>query len=234
MICFHHFYDAFVCMRLKEIKSLVESTCDPAFAVDGVGRIAAWNRGAESLFGLLQTEALGRLCGEVLEGSDACGLVCSENCTVRQAVERHHPMENFDLQVSTIKGRQWCNISILIIDEEQSPDPFAVHIVRSIDLRKRLELMVQDFIVSETAISPIEALAIVSGTRAPARSADLSDRELEVLRLLARGESTAGIATALHLSRATVNNHIQHAMKKLDAHSRLEAIRRAEQAGLIS
>jgi PAS domain S-box-containing protein len=234
MMRLHHFYDVFVGMRLREIKSLVDSTCDPAFAVDGGGRIAAWNRGAEKLFGLPVEEAMGRLCGHVLEGSDACGLVCSENCTVRQAVERRHPMENFDLQVTTIKGRQWCNVSVLIIDEEQSLDPFAVHIVRSIDLRKRLELMVQDFIVSETAIQPAEALAIVAGTRAPARSADLSVRELEILRLLAYGESTEAIASRLHLSRSTVNNHIQHCMKKLDAHSRLEAIRRAEQAGLIA
>ena len=221
-------------MRLKEIRSLVESTSDPAFAVDGEGRIAAWNQGAEKLFGLPVEEAVGRLCGTVLEGSDACGAVCSENCTVRQAVERRHPMENFDLQVSTIKGRQWCNVSVLIIDEEQSPDPFAIHIVRSIDLRKRLEMMVQDFIVSETAIPAVEALALVSGTRASARSADLTAREIEILRLLARGESTVAIASALHLSRATVNNHIQRTMKKLDAHSRLEAIRRAEQAGLIA
>ena len=37
----------------------------------------------------------------------------------------------------------------------------------------------------------------------------------------------------IHISRTTVNNHIQHILGKLNAHTRLEAIRRAEHAGLI-
>ncbi|MCC6328799.1 MAG: response regulator transcription factor, partial [Acidobacteria bacterium] len=37
----------------------------------------------------------------------------------------------------------------------------------------------------------------------------------------------------LHISRNTVDNHIQHILKKLNAHSRLEAVRRAELSGLI-
>ncbi|RMG50565.1 MAG: DNA-binding response regulator [Acidobacteria bacterium] len=45
--------------------------------------------------------------------------------------------------------------------------------------------------------------------------------------------TTADIADRLCISRTTVNNHIQHILRKLNAHSRLEAIRRAERAGLI-
>jgi DNA-binding NarL/FixJ family response regulator len=56
---------------------------------------------------------------------------------------------------------------------------------------------------------------------------------LEVLRLLAKGETTESIADQLSISRTTVNNHIQHILHKLNAHTRLEAIRRAEHAGLI-
>jgi DNA-binding NarL/FixJ family response regulator len=41
------------------------------------------------------------------------------------------------------------------------------------------------------------------------------------------------VADQLHLSRTTINNHVQHILRKLDAHSRLEAIRRAEHARLI-
>jgi DNA-binding CsgD family transcriptional regulator len=55
----------------------------------------------------------------------------------------------------------------------------------------------------------------------------------EILRLLARGATTTTIAQQLHVSRTTVNNHVQHILRKLDAHSRLEAIRRAEHAGLL-
>jgi DNA-binding CsgD family transcriptional regulator len=41
------------------------------------------------------------------------------------------------------------------------------------------------------------------------------------------------IAKQLQISPTTVNNHIQHILKKLNAHTRLEALRRAERAGLI-
>jgi DNA-binding NarL/FixJ family response regulator len=50
---------------------------------------------------------------------------------------------------------------------------------------------------------------------------------------LAKGVTTAAIAERLGISRTTVNNHVQHILHKLNAHSRLEAIRRAEHAGLI-
>lgn len=61
--------------------------------------IAAWNAGAERLFGRSLGEALGQPCGGILRGDDECGPVCSENCTARQAVEKRHAVENFDLQV---------------------------------------------------------------------------------------------------------------------------------------
>jgi PAS domain S-box-containing protein len=38
---------------------IVNSTADPAFATDAEGRIIAWNRGAESLFGYPQSRAVG-------------------------------------------------------------------------------------------------------------------------------------------------------------------------------
>jgi DNA-binding CsgD family transcriptional regulator len=56
---------------------------------------------------------------------------------------------------------------------------------------------------------------------------------MEVLKRLAKGNSTRTIANQLNISSATVNNHIKHILTKLDAHTRLEAIRHAENAGMI-
>lgn len=61
----------------------------------------------------------------------------------------------------------------------------------------------------------------------------LSDREVEVLEMLALGRSSAEIAEELVLSLHTVRNHIQRILRKLGAHNRLEAVARAKQAGLI-
>src|SRR5688572_32204104 len=50
-----------------------------------------------------------------------------------------------------------------------------------------------------------------------------SRREIEVLRLVAAGGRTKTVADALHVSPATVRNHVQNILGKLGAHNRLEA-----------
>ena len=135
--------------------------------------------------------------------------------------------------MNTAGGRQWCNVSVLVAENGTSTNPYALHIIRKIDLRKRLEILVRDFVVSKINVPAEEAVAMISSTRATAREAELTDRELEILRLLGKGSTTSGVADQLHISRTTVNNHIQHILHKLDSHTRLEAIRRAEHAGLI-
>jgi len=220
-------------MRLEEIRRMAESTADPAFVVDAEGVVVAWNQAAEVLFALPASEAVGRSCGSIVRGTDECGAVCSQACTVRQAMERQHQISNFDLEVETATGRQWCNASVLVAENGGLASRFAVHIMRPIDLRKRLEMLVRDFVVSRTSVPPEEAIALIASSRTAARDTQLSNRELEILRLLGKGTSTPKIAGDLHISRATVNNHVQHIMRKLDAHTRLEAIRRAEHAGLI-
>ena len=52
----------------------------------------------------------------------------------------------------------------------------------------------------------------------------LTPRENEILRLLTEGLDGAAIAQTLFLSPATVRNHIQHILKKLEVHSRTEAV----------
>jgi len=63
---------------------------------------------------------------------------------------------------------------------------------------------------------------------------ELSERELEVLRLLATGLATESIAADLHLSVHTVRNHIRHILEKIGAHSRLEAVAVATHEGIIA
>lgn len=62
---------------------------------------------------------------------------------------------------------------------------------------------------------------------------DLTERELEILRLVARGRSNREIATELHLSVNTVRNYVQTILRKLNAHSKLEAVSVAVREGVI-
>jgi DNA-binding NarL/FixJ family response regulator len=67
----------------------------------------------------------------------------------------------------------------------------------------------------------------------PRGRAELSARELEVLRLLAAGHSTTAVASELGLSVHTTRNHVRNLMTKLGAHSRLDAVVIAARSGLI-
>ncbi len=61
----------------------------------------------------------------------------------------------------------------------------------------------------------------------------LSERELEVLRLMARGASNQMIAQQLVITVGTVKSHINHILGKLEAHNRTEAVARARELGLL-
>lgn len=79
-----------------------------------------------------------------------------------------------------------------------------------------------------TAIDPeLAAEAIRDGVN------PLTDREVDILRLVGEGLGTAGIAARLHLSPGTVRNYLSNAMLKLDAQSRSVAFARAEAKGWL-
>jgi DNA-binding NarL/FixJ family response regulator len=61
----------------------------------------------------------------------------------------------------------------------------------------------------------------------------LTPRELEVLLLVARGETDQGIADRLFLSRRTVNSHVSNILAKLDVPSRTAAVIAAARIGLL-
>jgi DNA-binding NarL/FixJ family response regulator len=69
--------------------------------------------------------------------------------------------------------------------------------------------------------------------RGPGRVGELSDRELDVLRRMARGATNGEIAAALHLSEATVKSHVRSVFTKLDARDRAAAIVAAYDAGVV-
>jgi DNA-binding NarL/FixJ family response regulator len=90
-------------------------------------------------------------------------------------------------------------------------------------------------------VDPDELLARVRKYAAPEKplpegeiaGADLTKRELEILRLLAEGLTQGEIAQALVISEKTVATHIQHVLEKLGVHSRAQAVALAHRSGLM-
>jgi two-component system response regulator DevR len=87
-------------------------------------------------------------------------------------------------------------------------------------------------LAGESVIDPRAAASLLS-SRGGAQQSTLSSQELKVLRLVAEGLTNPEIGTRLYLSRHTVKEYVSHAMHKLEAGNRIEAVRKATALGLI-
>jgi DNA-binding NarL/FixJ family response regulator len=84
-----------------------------------------------------------------------------------------------------------------------------------------------------TVLAPGLAAALARGVQRGRDVPRLSARELEVLTLVAEGESNPGIARRLHIAEATVKSHLLHVFEKLEVSDRTRAVTRAMELGLL-
>ncbi|UCH58280.1 MAG: response regulator transcription factor [Anaerolineales bacterium] len=84
----------------------------------------------------------------------------------------------------------------------------------------------------ESVLTPTVATRLLERMRAPAEE-NLSEREREVLQLVAEGASNSEIASHLHISQATVKSHLIHVFGKLGVSDRTAAVTVALQRGIL-
>jgi DNA-binding NarL/FixJ family response regulator len=95
--------------------------------------------------------------------------------------------------------------------------------------------------VGESLVSPVIAAKVLQRVRASSASrreadviqSELSDREIEVLKLIANGKDNAMIAGELHISPKTVKNHISNILMKLQIDNRIQAAVFAVRSGIV-
>jgi DNA-binding CsgD family transcriptional regulator len=192
-------------------------TGDTAFAVDQRGVIVLWNRAAESSLGFTANEALGQRCWKLLSGLDTNGnRHCCKKCPIREMSFKHEPVNTFQTLFNTSsEERKRFAISCLTIFDDPGSE-LLLHLCRP---------------KTESPIAEQKQVSMTPTTTG--KLGALSQREVEVLALLAEKVSTRDIAERMSISIRTVRTHIQHLMYKLQVHKRCEAIKVGKRLKLI-
>jgi NarL family two-component system response regulator LiaR len=97
------------------------------------------------------------------------------------------------------------------------------------DLRRAIKAAAEH----QVQLSPAVAAQLMREVRTPDISQTLTEREQEVLRLIARGKSNKEIARELHIGEETVKSHVSNILGKLGVNSRTQAALYARRVGLV-
>jgi PAS domain S-box-containing protein len=213
--------------KLSETTDLAEmlaATADGGFIIDAEGRIVLWNRAAESMLGYTVREAVGRRCCDLLMGDDENGnRLCCRGCHIVDLVRMRTPVHSFDMRTRTKTGSAiWVNVSTLRVSRDGAGD-VTVHLLRDVTATREILALIRERLAIPAPLVPA----------APNSTGALTRRELEILHIIATGVNTKDAAERLHVSPATIRNHVQNILGKLGAHSRLEAVAYATRNRLI-
>ena len=209
-----------------DLDELLSNTADGVCAITGEGKITLWNRSAEKILGYAVREVVGRPCCDVFVGRDTTGnRLCYRGCHVQSLVKMGEPVQHFEMATRTKAGKPvWIDVSILVVPGSRNGLQTTVHLFRDVTASHELEALLR-----ERLAQPKPAPASVPGDS----STPLTRRELEILRLMTSGANTKTMAERLHVSPATVRNHVQNIFGKLGVHSRLEAVAHVTTHGLL-
>jgi PAS domain S-box-containing protein len=202
---------------------LIARTVTAAFATDEQGRVVIWNRGAEQLLGYSAARVLGKPCHDILCGVDVFGnRFCDRSCALVNMARRHETVRHFELEVRKESGKPILASFSIITVKGAKPGHFSViHFMQPVDRHRDVNALIRRIL----AEAPAPAVDQAAGEAAPpANPVPLTAREIQILKLLADGASTRVIADSLFISVATTRNHIQNVLRKLDVHSKLEAV----------
>jgi PAS domain S-box-containing protein len=213
----------------------LDIAADGAYVIDEDQRIVYWNQAAEEILGYTSEEVLGQVCYEIIGGLDDKGRsICRYHCHVATTAVTGSPVASYDTCARTKSGQiRWIDVSILTFPASDDVTPLVVHLFRDASEKKQSERFARQVLNAAKLLE--EATAVQPGTPELTESpaADLTDREREVLYLLAQGLNTRHIAESLSISSSTTRNHIQNILHKLNVHSRLEAVAYAFEHGLV-
>jgi DNA-binding NarL/FixJ family response regulator len=170
-----------------------------------------------------------------------------------QAIQEHNPdVAVIDIQMPQMSGievTRWVRANArttgVLILSAYDDDPYIMavlqagangYVLKTADAADIIRA-VRAVFEGKSALDPAIArkvMAHVSGAQMTAPIEKLTDRELEVLALAAKGYTNKAIGVQLHISDRTVQGHLARTFDKLQASSRTEAVMRAVSLGWIA
>ncbi len=195
----------------SQVPSWVHSMALPVWITDAHGTISYMNTRAEALFGHTFLEWSGKACHACVRGRTQGGAFCCPRCRARQDADEGREIGPIRMHVSSTPEPR--DVDIVIIAVEGAGGPLLVHCVLDDERERRL----QRFLTGVMHRSERPGAARVL------RDAALTQREQEILSLIAADRTLRQIADELSISYATVRNHVAHILPKLGVHSILEA-----------
>ncbi len=209
-------------METIDLLENISNTADGVFAVDEDQRIVHWNSGAEMILGYSAKEMLGRFCFDVMNGLDEPPKeVCYLGCPIMDCAKGGYPTPGRDVKVKAKDGTgRWLSMTHTYIRGKNLRLAAVVHIFR--DITEGMEAIR----TLERISREVSAYGVPAAAKAPEihHHDELTEREKQVVTMLAQGEGTSDIAKKMMISNATARNHIQNVLVKLDVHTRLEAV----------
>jgi DNA-binding NarL/FixJ family response regulator len=158
----------------------------------------------------------------VLDGLEATQLICSDPTLERTRVL---VLTTFDLDEYVYAALRAGASGFLLKDARPRELLHAIEVVAAGDALIAPQItrrLIAEFAARRDPTQPSDALA------------DLTDREREVLRLVARGLSNAEIAGRLVISPLTAKTHVSNVLRKLDCRDRAALVALAYESGLIA
>jgi PAS domain S-box-containing protein len=193
---------------------------DPMFVIDERHRIVLWNAAIQRLLGYDYDEVAGRSCGRMVAGDDLFGnRYCANDCAVMQIARRGDAVRQFQLAVKTKAGAPLdLDVTVLRFALPNTHRLLLAHIVRPCAAA-----------VASRTVPQADAVAQCTDVRV----SELTTRERVILSMLAAGRTLSEVAETLCIARLTARNHVQHIFRKLEVHSRSEAVAFAYRMHLV-
>ena len=218
---------------MPTIEDILYHTVDGVFAVDAKQRIIFWDPGCEELFDRSSQWVLGRPCHEVICGKKQVSgqAFCQPGCCIACKPTDVDVPNNFTIQTSMSNDQPLTlSVNIMLLPSFCKKKWLVTHLLHRFVNQDMLGALETTLRPRQVAASSNLAVSLGQYEYCTAR---LSQREMQVLQLLAEGLSTAIIAKRLAISNVTIRNHIQHIQHKLGVHSQVEVVAYAYRHNLV-